>query len=124
MKRLALLIAAFVITSAVAPAMAEKIEDPTPNALFSDTDGNKGYVEVAAQDGALLRACNENPNTPGGDDLTGYVWVNPNGEGTPPTYGNSQVGAGDADGSDGIEPRDGDGDSTDDCAGNTDDAQG
>jgi len=120
MKRFALLLAALTIAGATAPAMAEKVMDPTPNAAFTDSEGNQGYVEVAAEDGALLRACNENENTPAGDDLTGYIWVNPNGEGTPATYGNSTVGAGDSDGADGGAPTDGDGDTNDDCPGNED----
>lgn len=106
------------------PAGAEKIYDPTPNQAFGDTHGNQGYLEVAAEDGALLRACNENEDTPAGDDLTGYIWVNPNGESTSPDYGNSTVGAGDADGRDGGEPLDADGDTNDDCAGNTDSGDG
>jgi hypothetical protein len=51
--------------------------------------------------GALLRLCNENEATPAGDDLTGYIWVNPSGEDTPATYGNEVIGAGDEDGEDG-----------------------
>ena len=121
MKRFALCLAAFTVLGAVAPAMAVKVADPTPNQQFSDTHGNQGYVEVAAEDGALLRACNENENTPAGDDLTGYIWVNPNGEDTPPTYGNDTVGAGDADGADGSAPRDADADTEDDCTGNDND---
>ena len=105
-----------------APATALKVPDPTPNAAFSDAEGNQGYIEVAAEDGsgALVRGCNENDATPAGDDATGYIWVNPSGEGTPATYGNANVGAGDADGEDGLPPRDGDADTNDDCAGNTD----
>lgn len=105
-----------------APAGAVKVMDPTPNQAFSDTHGNQGYIEVASDDGsgAILRLCNENENTPAGDDLSGYVWVNPNGESTQPTYGNEVVGAGDADGRDDGDPDDGDSDTNDDCAGNTD----
>lgn len=124
MKRTALLIAAFAILGATAPALAEKVADPTPNQQFSDAHGNQGYVEVAAEDGALLRACNENEQTPAGDDLTGYIWVNPDGEDTPATYGNDTIGAGDADGADGDAPRDADEDTNDDCAGNDNDTDG
>lgn len=98
------------------PASALKVADPTPNQAFSDGE-NQGYVEVASDDGsgALVRLCNENPNTPAGDDLTGYIWVNPSGEDTPATYGNNVIGAGDEDGEDGSPPLDGDGDTNDDC---------
>jgi hypothetical protein len=120
-KRLAICCAAAGALLAMAgPASALKVADPTPNAAFTDAEGNQGYVEVAADDGAVLRGCNENDATPAGDDATGYVWVNPNGEATPPTYGNANVGAGDADGADDAPNPDGDGDTTDDCAGNTD----
>ena len=82
----------------VAPAFAGtsllKVPDPTPTGTFSDGE-NAGYVEVL-DDG--VRACNENPNTPAGDNLTGYAWVSSSGESTPPTYGNENIGAGDADG--------------------------
>lgn len=111
--------AAFVLA---APASAVKVADPTPNGAFSDQEGNQGYVEVLSDDGsgALVRLCNENGATPAGDDASGYVWVNPSGESTPPTYGNSTIGAGDADGEDNGAPRDNDGDTNDDCPGNTD----
>lgn len=72
---------------------AERIDDPV--GVFSD-GSNSGYAE-ANTDGSV-RACNENPDQPAGDQLTGYIWVNPNGEGTTPSYGNANVGAGDADG--------------------------
>ena len=99
-----------------APADAVRVYDPTPNQAFSDGE-NQGYVEVASDDGsgALLRLCNENPNTPAGDRLTGYIWVNPSGEDTDPSYGNEVVGAGDEDGEDGTPPTDGDSDTSDDC---------
>jgi hypothetical protein len=71
-----------------------KVPDPTPTGTFSDGE-NAGYAEVL-DDG--VRACNENPNTPAGDQLTGYAWVSASGESTPPTYGNENIGAGDADG--------------------------
>jgi hypothetical protein len=105
-----------------APAHALKIADPTPNAAFTDAEGNQGYIEVASDDGsgALLRACNENDATPAGDDATGYIWVNPSGESTPATYGNATIGAGDRDGEDATPPRDSDGDTNDDCTGNDD----
>lgn len=118
MKRSALILSAFVLMGISGPAFAEKVADPV--GAFTDSEGNQGYVEVAAEDGALLRACNENENTPAGDDLTGYIWVNPNGEDTPPTYGNANVGAGDEDGEDGSAPLDEDGDTNDDCRGNDD----
>ena len=92
-----------------APAFAERVADPTPNGAFSDGNGNAGYVEVDPN--GAIRACNENENTPAGDDLTGYIWINANGEGTTPTYGNSNIGAGDADGED-------DGDATNGNEGN------
>jgi hypothetical protein len=124
MKRLVLpcAIGALMLVAA-APAGAIKVIDPTPTGAFSDTSdngGNAGYVEVLSDDGSgnLVRACNENPNTPGGDDLTGYIWVNPSGESTTPTYGNATIGAGDADGEDGGAPNDVDEDTNDDCAGN------
>jgi hypothetical protein len=122
-KRLVICCAAVAALFAMAgPASALKVADPTPNAAFSDAEGNQGYVEVASDDGsgALLRGCNENGATPGGDDVTGYIWVNPSGEGTTPTYGNATIGAGDADGEDGAPATDGDADTNDDCAGNTD----
>ena len=105
------------------PAYGVKVADPTPGATFSDSSGNAGYIEVAADDGsgALVRGCNENEATPAGDDATGYLWVNPSGEGTTPTYGNEVVGAGDADGEDGTPPNDVDEDTNDDCAGNDND---
>lgn len=111
-------LSAFIIA---AGADALKVADPTPSQSFSDTTGNQGYVEVAAEDGAVLRGCNENEATPAGDDFTGYVWVNPGGESTPATYGNETIGAGDADGEDGAAPRDIDEDTNDDCTGNDND---
>lgn len=80
----------------VGPAFAVTVEDPTPIGAFSDGSGNKGYVQ--ADEAGALRACNENDETPAGDQATGYIWVNPAGEPTTPTYGTAQVGAGDADG--------------------------
>jgi hypothetical protein len=123
MKRVLVLCFAVVAAIGIAkPAAAVKVTDPTPNAAFSDAEGNQGYVEVASDDGsgAVFRGCNENDATPGGDQFTGYIWVNPSGESTTPTYGNANIGAGDADGEDGAPPTDGDGDTNDDCAGNTD----
>lgn len=116
-----LFLAAAGVSAVVAtPAHAIKVIDPTPNAAFTDSEGNQGYVEVLADDGAILRACNENDDTPAGDDLSGYVWVNPEGESTAPTYGNENIGAGDSDGEDGGAPNDGDDDTNDDCPGNED----
>jgi hypothetical protein len=99
-KRVTLVLAGLAALAFAVPAGAVRVDDPTGE--FSDAN-NAGYVEVAAEDGALLRACNENRETPGGDSLTGYIWVNPNGEDTVPTYppggtpGNV-IGAADADG--------------------------
>ncbi len=112
--------------AAAAPAVALKVADPTPNQVFSDTSdngGNQGYVEVASDDGSgnLVRACNENEATPAGDDLTGYIWVNPSGEDTTATYGNETIGAGDEDGEDSTTPQDVDEDTNDDCEGNDND---
>jgi hypothetical protein len=124
MKRvLVLCFAVLAVVGFATPAMALKVADPTPNQGFSDADGNQGYVEVASDDGsgALVRGCNENGGTPAGDDFTGYIWVNPSGETTTPTYGNETIGAGDADGEDGAPPTDVDGDTNDDCAGNNND---
>lgn len=84
----------------LAPAFAEDttVSDPTPTGVFTDSAGNQGYVSAGPDNG--VRACNENDATPAGDSATGYIWVNPNGEDTTPTYGNGNVGAGDADGAD------------------------
>jgi hypothetical protein len=120
-KRLAVCcVAVGALLATAGPAAAVKVADPTPNAAFSDAEGNQGYVDVAPDDGAVLRACNENDGTPAGDQVTGYIWVNPNGEATTPTYGNATIGAGDADGEDATPATDGDLDTNDDCAGNTD----
>lgn len=100
------------------PAAAVKVDDPTGR--LTDREGNAGYVEVASEDGALLRVCNENEQTAAGDDGSGYAWVNPNGERTMPMYGTSVAGYGDADGEDGGPSWDGDEDTADDCAGNED----
>ncbi|HVE92818.1 MAG TPA: hypothetical protein VNE62_11070 [Actinomycetota bacterium] len=106
MKRLVLLPAVALAVLAIAlPASAVRVDDPTPTGAFSDS-GNAGYVEV--DESGALRVCNENPNTPAADSGTGYIWVNANGEGTTPTYGNAYVGAGDADGSDDGDPANGD----------------
>jgi hypothetical protein len=125
MKRLFVTcLVAVAVFGVAAPATALKVADPTPNAAFSDSEGNQGYIEVAADDGsgALVRGCNENEATPAGDDATGYIWVNPSGEDTPATSGNATIGAGDEDGEDGLPPSDGDEDTNDDCAGNADSA--
>lgn len=76
-----------------------RVDDPTGGSFSDGT--NAGYVEVDTN--GAVRACNENPSTPAGDSLTGYVWVNANGnEDTPPTYSvpgtGGYAGAGDDDG--------------------------
>jgi len=80
-----------------APASALKVADPTPTATFSDGT-NAGYVEV--DESGAIRACNENDQTPAGDDLSGYAYVSASGESfeSGPTYGNENIGAGDTDG--------------------------
>jgi hypothetical protein len=88
----------------LAPAYSVTVSDPTPNGTFSDSDGNQGYVSA---DETGVRACNENDATPAGDGATGYIWVNPNGEDTTPTYGNEFVGAGDRDGENDGNPNNG-----------------
>jgi len=99
MKRLLIIAAAAAAASSfAAPAFAVKVADPTPNGAFTDGQGNVGYVDVAPGDGAVVRGCNENEATPAADQATGYIWVNPGGEATTPTYGNATIGAGDADG--------------------------
>jgi hypothetical protein len=97
---------------AAVPASAVRVDDPT--GAFTDGQGNAGYVEVD-EGGPAVRACNENEATPGGDDLTGYVWVNPNGEPTTPSYGNEFIGAGDADGEGVDDGDDTNGTEGDDC---------
>ncbi len=99
MKKLTMSIAAIAALAFAAPAAAIeiKVNDPTPTGSFSDKHGGAGYVEVDT-DERVIRACNENPNTPAGDSMTGYIWVSQNGESTTPTYGNKHVGAGDFDG--------------------------
>lgn len=89
----------------VAPAFAETVRVDDPAGVFTDEFGNKGYVE--ADSNGAVRACNENENTPAGDSLTGYIWVNKNGEPTTPSYGNANIGAGDADGVDDGDPANG-----------------
>ena len=122
MKRAAVLCCVVVVMFGVgAKVSALKVADPTPNKAFTDTEGNQGYIEVAGDGGAVLRACNENDASPAGDKATGYIWVNPSGEPTTATYGNSTIGAGDADGEDGSPPADVDQDTNDDCAGNNTD---
>jgi hypothetical protein len=93
-------------------AFAVRVDDPV--GAFTDSQGNAGYVEVDETSPAL-RACNENEATPGGDDTTGYVWVSPNGEPTTPTYGNANIGAGDADGEGVDDGDDENGTEGDDC---------
>lgn len=100
LKKLSFAVAGIAALAVAVPAGAITVYDPTPNGQFSDGT-NQGYVQVDT-DGRAIRACNENPNTPGGDSLTGYIWINAGGnEATTPTYGNSTIGAGDADGEDG-----------------------
>jgi hypothetical protein len=95
MKRLLLSITVLAALGAgIASADPVRVDDPV--GVFTDSSGNAGYVEV--DDAGAVRACNENEATPLGDDFTGYIWVNPSGEDTTPTYGNNQVGAGDEDG--------------------------
>jgi hypothetical protein len=98
-----------------AGASALRVDDPV--GAFTDSQGNAGYVEVASDDGsgALFRGCNENEATPGGDDATGYIWVNPSGEDTTPTYGNNVIGAGDDDGEGVDDGDDTNGTEGDDC---------
>jgi hypothetical protein len=104
-RKLSLVVAGIAALAIAVPAAAVTVYDPTPNGAFSDGT-NQGYVQVDT-DGHAIRACNENPNQPGGDDLTGYVWVSQNGESTTPSYGNANVGAGDADGEDDGDPTNG-----------------
>jgi hypothetical protein len=102
---------ALAATSASAASIV-KVADPTPNGAFTDAQGNQGYVEVL-DDG--VRACNENEATPAGDQVTGYAWVSAGGESTPPTYGNENIGAGDADGEGVDDGDDTNGTEGDDC---------
>ena len=111
MRKLLLGIALVGAVAAV-PANATRIDDPV--GVFTDMQGNAGYIEVDESDPAI-RLCNENENTPLGDDATGYAWVNPNGEDTMPTYGNATVGAGDADGEGTDDGNDTNGTEGDDC---------
>jgi len=97
---------------AAAPASALRINDPV--GAFTDAQGNPGYVEVD-ESAAAVRLCNENEATPAGDQGSGYVWVNPNGEPTTPTYGNEIIGAGDADGEGVDDGDDTNGTEGDDC---------
>lgn len=105
MKKISFVAAALAAIAVAAPAGAVKVADPTPTQSFSDGT-NQGYVEVDT-DGRAIRACNENPGTPAGDSLTGYIWLSANGESTTPTYGNKNVGAGDADGETDTDPTNG-----------------
>jgi hypothetical protein len=97
---------------AASPAHAVRIADPI--GAFTDSQGNAGYIELG-EDGLVFRACNENHDTPAGDDVTGYVWVNPGGENTTPSYGNTTVGAGDDDGDGAEDGDDSNGTEGDDC---------
>jgi hypothetical protein len=87
------------VLAAPAGAVEVKVADPSPNAAFTDSQGNQGYVELDTDERAI-RVCNENAATPAGDQISGYVYGNANGETTDgaPTYGNANIGAEDADG--------------------------
>ena len=115
MKRILLCILTLGTSLLAAPAYAVRVQDPA--GAFTDSQGNAGYVEVASDDGsgALVRLCNENEATPLGDNGTGYIWVNPSGEDTTPSYGNEFVGAGDADGAGVDDGNDANGTEGDDC---------
>lgn len=106
LKKLSFAVAGIAALAVAVPAGAVTVFDPTPTGAFSDST-YRGYVQVDT-DGQAIRACNENPNTPAGDSLTGYVWINPAGESTPYTYGSPQVGAGDYDGETDTDPTNGD----------------
>ena len=110
MKKLILALAAVAMLAVpLASASAQtilRVADPTPTGTFTDAQGNAGYGEVR-DDG--IRACNENPGTPAGDNVTGYAWIDAGGDanaghndddadGDGITYGNGTVGAGDYDG--------------------------
>lgn len=91
------------VTAASASAAGVRVNDPTGK--FSGA-GGEGYVQVS-DDGA--QACNENKAaTPLGDGFTGYAYISRSGN-TPgtPTYGNDNVGAGDADGETDADPTNG-----------------
>ena len=108
-KGIVALAAAAMLAVPVATASAQtilRVPDPTPTGTFTDAQGNQGYVEIR-DDG--VRACNENPNTPAGDNLTGYAWIDAGGDANAGhtdddadpdgiTYGNGTIGAGDYDG--------------------------
>jgi hypothetical protein len=96
------------------PAGADPVRVDDPVGVFTDSQGNAGYVEVDDASPAV-RACNENEATPAGDQATGYVWISPNGESTTPTYGNAKIGAGDADGEGVDDGDDTNGTEGDDC---------
>jgi hypothetical protein len=113
-RKLILLTVAVVGLSGIAasPAMALRVDDPV--GAFTDAQGNAGYVEIDETNPAV-RGCNENEATPAGDQATGYMWVNPSGEPTTPTYGNATIGAGDADGEGVDDGDDTNGTEGDDC---------
>lgn len=98
MKRVLLGFAVMAAVAVAVPAAADTVRVDDPTGVFTDEFGNAGYVEADTHGAA--RVCNENENTPAGDSLTGYIWVNADGESTTPSYGNANVGAGDADGAD------------------------
>lgn len=95
MRKFIIAATAALTVAGVGTAFGERVDDPT-GVAFSDGT-NLGYVEADTEGGAV-RACNENGATPGGDSVSGYIWVNPSGESTEPSYGTGVVGAGDADG--------------------------
>ena len=111
-KSIVALCAISVMAVAASPASAVRVDDPV--GAFTDSQGNAGYVE-ADETSPALRACNENEATPGGDQTTGYIWVNPSGEDTTPTYGNNVIGAGDEDGEGVDDGDDTNGTEGDDC---------
>lgn len=118
MKTHALITAGILALALAAPAGAVevKVADPSPNGVFTDGQGNQGYVEVDTDERAI-RACNENEGTPAGDSLSGYVYASQNGE-TPqngPTYGTANIGAADTDGEGVDDGDDTNGTEGDDC---------
>lgn len=111
-KSILALSAASVMALSASSVSAVQVDDPV--GVFTDSQGNAGYVQVD-EGGPAVRACNENEATPAGDNATGYIWVNPGGESTTPTYGNANIGAGDADGEGVDDGDDTNGTEGDDC---------
>ena len=116
MKKLIVSLVGVVALAVAAPvgAVEVKVSDPTPTGAFTDSQGNAGYVELDT-DEQVIRACNENEATPAGDNASGYVYGSPNGEDVTPTYGNTNIGAGDADGEGVDDGDDTNGTEGDDC---------